>query len=100
MQINTSETFELTSRTQKRIECKEGNEKKDGIAVYFEPNKEISHLPIAIAGSIDIIHEGSITRHIVNTTFEKFILQPGTVIGSIEVTPEKFEGRNKRKEDK
>ena len=100
VQIITSETFELTPRTQTRIECKVGNEIKDGVVVYFEPNEEINHLPIAIAGSIDIIHEGSITIQIVNTTFEKFILQPGTVIGSIEVIPDKFEGRNQQKEDK
>ena len=88
VQMVTTEKVKLAPRTQTRIECKIG-EVEDGTHVYFESSQEVENLAIAVAGAVDIIHNGCITTRIVNPTFEKFILRPGTIIGQIEVVPEK-----------
>ena len=87
-QVVTTEKVELAPRTQTRIKCKIG-EVEDGTHVYFESSQEVDNLPIAVAGAVDIIYIGCVTTQIVNPTFEKFILCPGTIIGQIEVVPEK-----------
>ena len=88
VQVVTTEKVELAPRTQTRIECKMG-EVEDRTHVYFESSQEVENSPIAVAGAVDIIHNGCVTTQIVNPTFEKFILRRGTIIGQIEVVPEK-----------
>ena len=88
IQIVISETIELLPRTQTRLDFKIGDEVKDGVEIYFEPSNEIETLPIAVAGTVDVIHEGNITTQFINPTFEKFLLKPGTVIGQIEIIPD------------
>ena len=90
---------ELAPRTQTRIKCKIG-EVEDGSHVYFESSQEVENFPIAVAGAVDIIHNGRVTTQIVNPIFEKFILRPDTIIGQIEVVPEKGKESTTRPKNK
>lgn len=90
IQVVTAERLELALRAQTIIECSIGDI-EDSTRVYFEASSEVATLPIAIAGTIDVGHNGCIVTQIVNPTIEKFTLRPGTVIGHVEVVPEKEE---------
>ena len=95
----TTEKVELAPWTQTRIECKIG-EVEDGTHVYFKSSQEVENLPIVVTGAVDIIHNGCVTTQIVNPTFEKFTLRPGTIIGQIEVVPEKGKKSTTRPKNK
>ena len=89
----------VTTRTERRVQCKVTEDIEDGNIVYFEPKQEILQTKsIYVAGAIDIFNEGSITAQLINPTQEGIILRRGTVVGQVEMMEEAVVGNVEEEE--